>query len=208
MSRVLAASRIATLLGEFDRSPAYKGLAEGLRVLVTDGRVPVGARLPSERELTEALAVSRTTVTRAYAELRDHGFLVSRQGSGSVASLPSTRGHRGDHLLPPGDLPQDKIDLTCAAPVPGPGVLAAYEKATAELPAYLAGTGYYPSGLPALREAVAASYDARGLPTTPDQVMVVPGCAGRGRPSPPGPSSRPATGPSWRAPPIPTRSPP
>ncbi len=175
MTRVLAASRIATLLGDFDRSPAYKGLAEGLRVLVTDGRIPVGARLPSERELTDALAVSRTTVTRAYAELRDHGFLVSRQGSGSVASLPATRGHRGDHLLPPGDLPQDKIDLTCAAPVPGPGVLAAYEKATAELPAYLAGTGYYPSGLPVLREAVAASYDERGLPTSPGQIMIVPG---------------------------------
>jgi DNA-binding transcriptional MocR family regulator len=175
MPRLLAASRIATLLGEFDRDPAYKGLAEGLRVLITDGRVPVGARLPSERELTEAVAVSRTTVTRAYAELRDHGFLVSRQGSGSVASLPAARGHRGDHLLPPGDLPEDKIDLTCAAPVPGPGVLAAYEKATAELPAYLGGTGYYPSGLLLLREAVAASYDARGLATSPEQIMVVPG---------------------------------
>jgi DNA-binding transcriptional MocR family regulator len=175
MSRVLAASRIATLLGDFDRSPAYKGLAEGLRVLITDGRVPVGVRLPSERELTDALAVSRTTVTRAYAELRDHGFVVSRQGSGSVAGLPATRGHRGDNLLPPGDLPEDKIDLTCAAPVPGPGVLAAYERAVGELPAYLAGTGYYPSGLPELREAVANSYADRGLPTSADQIMIVPG---------------------------------
>ncbi len=175
MSRLVPASRVATLLGDFDRSPAYRGLAEGLRVLITDGRVPVGVRLPSERELTDALAVSRTTVTRAYAELRDHGFLVSRQGSGSVASLPTSRGHRGDHLLPPGDLPEDKVDLTCAAPVPGPGVLAAYERAVADLPAYLAGTGYYPSGLPVLRDAVAATYAARGLPTTAEQVMVVPG---------------------------------
>jgi DNA-binding transcriptional MocR family regulator len=175
MSRLISAPRIATLIGDFDRSPAYRGLAEGLRVLITDGRVPVGVRLPSERELTEALEVSRTTVTRAYAQLRDHGFLVSRQGSGSVASLPASRGHRGDHLLPPGDLPEDKIDLTCAAPVPGPGVLAAYERAVAELPAYLAGTGYYPSGLATLREAVAESYAARGLPTSADQIMVVPG---------------------------------
>ena len=175
MSRLVSASRVATLLGTFDRSPAYRGLAEGLRVLITDGRVPVGVRLPSERELTDALAVSRTTVTRAYAELRDHGFLVSRQGSGSIASLPASRGHRGDHLLPPGDLPEDKIDLTCAAPVPGPGVLGAYERAVTDLPAYLGGTGYYPSGLPILRETVAASYAARGLPTSPEQVMVVPG---------------------------------
>ena len=175
MARTLSAVRIAALLGGFDRSPAYRGLADGLRVLITDGRVPVGVRLPSERDLTAAVDVSRTTVTRAYAELRDHGFLVSRQGSGSVASLPAGRGHRGDHLLPPGDLPEDKIDLTCAAPSPGPGILAAYERAVAELPAYLAGTGYHPSGLPVLREAVAASYAARGLPTDPDQVLVVPG---------------------------------
>ena len=98
MARLISAPRIATLVGDFDRSPAYRGLAEGLRVLITDGRVPVGVRLPSERELTEALGVSRTTVTRAYAELRDHGFLVSRQGSGSVASLP-------DGPRPPGRPP-------------------------------------------------------------------------------------------------------
>lgn len=175
MTRVLAASRVATLLGDFDRSPAYKGLAEGLRVLITDGRVPVGARLPSERELTDALAVSRTTVTRAYAELREHGFLVSRQGSGSVASLPADRGHLVDHVLHPGDQDEGQIDLTVAAPAPGPGVLAAYERATEQLPAHLAGSGYFPSGMRVLREAVAAAYDARGLPTDPDQVMVVPG---------------------------------
>ncbi|HEX2892978.1 MAG TPA: PLP-dependent aminotransferase family protein [Marmoricola sp.] len=173
--RVVAARRIAELVGDFDRSPAYQGLAEGLRVLITDGRVPVGVRLPSERELTEALGVSRTTVTRAYAELRDRGFLVSRQGSGSVASLPATHGLRGDHLLTPNEQAEGKIDLTCAAPVPGAGLLAAYQRAVADLPRYLSGSGYYPSGLPELRQAVADRYAARGLPTTADQVMIVPG---------------------------------
>lgn len=175
MSRTIAAHRVAELVGDYDREPAYRGLAEGLRVLITDGRVPVGVRLPSERELTESLGVSRTTVTRAYAELREHGYLLSRQGSGSVASLPATSGLRGDHLLPPGSLPEDKIDLTCAAPVPGPGILAAYEHAVAELPAYLASPGYYPSGLQVLREEVAERFGARGLATTPDQIMIVPG---------------------------------
>lgn len=173
--RVLAASRVAALVGDFDRTPAYQGLAEGLRILITDGRIPGGVRLPSERELTEALGVSRTTVARAYAELRERGFLVSRQGSGSVASLPASRGLRGDNLLPPGDLPAGKLDLTCAAPAPGPGLLAAYQRAVTELPQYLSGTGYYPSGLPVLKEAVADRYAARGVPTTPEQIMIVPG---------------------------------
>ena len=174
-SRTIAATRVATLIGDFDREPAYKGLAEALRVLITDGRVPVGVRLPSERELTDALGVSRTTVTRAYAELRDIGFLVSRQGSGSVASLPASRAHRGDHLIFPGSAHENEIDLTCAAPASTSGMLAAYERAVAELPAYLSGIGYYPSGLPVLREAVADKLTARGLATSPDQVMIVPG---------------------------------
>src|SRR6476661_9663293 len=89
MTRTVSAARTATLLGSaLDRSPAYLGLADGLRLLVADGRLPVGTRLPSERDLSAVLGVSRTTVTRAYAELRDRGYLTSRQGSGSVTALP------------------------------------------------------------------------------------------------------------------------
>ena len=71
MDRAITARRVATLVGAFDRSPAYAGLADALVLLIGDGRIPAGTRLPSERELTEALAVSRTTVTRAYAGIRD-----------------------------------------------------------------------------------------------------------------------------------------
>ncbi|KWX67688.1 hypothetical protein ASJ79_20740 [Mycobacterium sp. NAZ190054] len=59
--------------------PAYHGLADAIRLLVIDGRVPVGARLPSERALAEALHVSRTTVTAAYAQLREDGYLNARR---------------------------------------------------------------------------------------------------------------------------------
>jgi DNA-binding transcriptional MocR family regulator len=175
MQRVLHATRVAELVAGFHREPAYRGLAEALRALISDGRIATGVRLPSERELTEALQVSRTTVTRAYAELREHGYLVSRQGSGWSATLPTSGGHRGDLLLPAADLPPGSIDLTCAAPQPTPGLLGLYQRAFEELPAHLAGTGYYPSGLPELRVAVADRYAERGLPTDPGQIVVVPG---------------------------------
>ena len=58
MSRIISAQRVATLVGDFHRSPAYLGLAESLRVLIGDGRIGIGVRLPSERELTAALDVS------------------------------------------------------------------------------------------------------------------------------------------------------
>lgn len=174
MQRVVSARKVATLVGHFDRSPAYAGLAEALRHLIVDGRIPSGTRLPSERELTGPLGVSRTTVTRAYADLRDRGYLTSRRGSGSVAALPRSDARRGDHLLVPSNV-SGAIDLTCAAPTPAPGMLAAYERALTRLPGHLDGNGYYPSGLPTLREAIAADYARRGLPTDPEQVIVVPG---------------------------------
>src|SRR3954468_22045085 len=73
---------IARLLGSWRASgPAYASLARALRLLVLDGRLPLRTRLPGERELADALGVSRTTATAAYAALREEGFLASRRGA-------------------------------------------------------------------------------------------------------------------------------
>jgi DNA-binding transcriptional MocR family regulator len=176
MARTISAARVASLLGSsLEQGPAYRSLADGLRLLISDGRIPVDTRLPSERELTARLGHSRTTVTRAYALLRERGFLVSRRGSGSVVRLPAAPSGEQDNLLRPGDVAPDSIDLTCAASPAPPGVVASYERAVEQLPSYLPGTGYFPSGLPALREALAARYTQRGLPTVPEQVLVTAG---------------------------------
>ncbi len=108
--------------------PAYRALADALRLAVADGRIPAGTRLPSERELTAALDVSRTTVTRAYAVLRDSGYLTSRRGSGSVATLPSGSRQRSVGSLFPADAGEGVIDLTCAATRAPAGVVEAYER--------------------------------------------------------------------------------
>jgi DNA-binding transcriptional MocR family regulator len=172
----VAAPRLAGLVGAFDRRPAYLGLADELRLLVGDGRLGTDLRLPSERDLSVALGVSRTTVTRAYAVLVEAGYAVARRGSGTYTRLPGGRRQMLDRTLTPhADGDADLLDLSCAAGSAPPGVAAAYAEAVADLPAYLGGHGYFPTGLPALQEAVAATYDARGLPTDPAQVMVVPG---------------------------------
>jgi DNA-binding transcriptional MocR family regulator len=176
MPRTISAPRLHTLLGSsLDRSPAYLALADGIRLLISDGRIVAGTRLPSERELTTALGLSRTTVTRAYAVLRERGYVVSRQGSGSVVSLPVQQGGSHDPLLSPEDIPPGSIDLTCAASSAPPGVAAAYEAAVERLPSFLTGAGYFPSGVPALKEVIARRYTERGLDTTPDQVVVTCG---------------------------------
>jgi DNA-binding transcriptional MocR family regulator len=175
MQGSIAATRLAVLVGDFDRTPAYAGLADALRVLIGDGRVPTDLRLPSERDLSTALGLSRTTVTRAYAGLVDTGFAQARQGSGTYTRLPGGRRRGLDRTLTPSATEDDVVDLNAAAPAALPGIAAVYADALQDLPRYLGGHGYFPTGIPVLQEAVAASYDARGLPTDPAQVMVVPG---------------------------------
>ena len=65
--------------------PAYRALADRIRLLILDGVVAAGTRLPAERELAAELGVSRTTVAACYAALREDGSIESMRGSGSVA---------------------------------------------------------------------------------------------------------------------------
>ncbi len=174
-TRTVASTRVRALVGTFDRSPAYAGLADSLTLLIGDGRIPYGTRLPSERDLTDALALSRTTVTRAYALLRETGYAEARQGAGTFTRVPGGRACSHDRALLPGPDDGDAIDLNCAAPSAPPGIAAAYLAAAVELPAYLGGHGYFPAGLPRLQAAIATTYAERGLPTDPEQIMVTPG---------------------------------
>ncbi|AJZ88448.1 DeoR faimly transcriptional regulator [Klebsiella michiganensis] len=172
--RRIGISSLTRLLGHWhqasSRSPVYRQLADGLRLLILDGRLPLDSRLPGERELSGALGVSRTTVASALAQLREEGYLLSRQGSGSVTMLPES----SPAISPlPGHAPG--LDLSTAALSAGPEIHRAYSAALTFLPEHLSSTGYDSQGLPELREAIAHHYASRGLPTTPDQIMVVNG---------------------------------
>jgi DNA-binding transcriptional MocR family regulator len=151
---------------------AYAGVAAGIRGLALDGRLSVGTRLPSERQLALALGLSRTTVTAAYDVLRSEGYLLSAAGAGSRVTLPSASPVRPD--ADPGE-PAVVRDLTVAvAPAP-PQLLDAVAAAAADLRPLLAGPALHPYGLPALRTAIAGHLSRRGLATAPDQVLVTNG---------------------------------
>jgi DNA-binding transcriptional MocR family regulator len=155
--------------------PAYRQLADGLRLLILDGRLPLDVVLPGERELASVLEVSRTTVTAALARLRDDGFLERRQGAGARTRLPSGPGQRGQASLIAGTEAEGVIDLASAALPASDSVHGAFAAALQALPAHLPHHGYAPLGLAALREAIAERYTRRGLPTLPEQVMVTNG---------------------------------
>lgn len=175
MTTTVSPHRIASLLGEFDRDPAYLGLADALALLIGDGRIPRDARLPSERHLADALGVSRTTATRAYTTLRERGYARARHGSGTYARVPGGPARIQDRVLMPRIDQPDLIDLGSAAASAPPGVAAALAAAVEDVTPYLGGHGYYPGGVPEVQRAIAAHFAARGLPTDPDQILVTPG---------------------------------
>lgn len=172
-TRWISASRVARLLGDTDwASPAYQDLAERLRLLIVDGRIGHGSRLPSERDLAGELGLSRSTVAAGYAELRDRGYAEARRGSGNYA-IAGAAGSAG--LLGTEGPTDGLIEFNRAAPQATPGLLIAYERTVGELPGLLGSTGYEPQGVPALREAIADRFAQRGLPTDPDQILVTSG---------------------------------
>jgi DNA-binding transcriptional MocR family regulator len=190
----LSAAALARLLGTWHlgAAPAYRELADVVRLLVLDGRVALDTALPSERALSESLGVSRTTVTAAYGLLREQGFLTSGQGSRSRTRIPRTTpagstvltgpmpdgpAPAGPGLAAPGlAAPEGLIDLAYASlPASGEVVHRAFAAALTELPALLPGFGYDAIGLLPLRQAIAARYTAAGAPTTADQILVTSG---------------------------------
>ncbi|MFC8197538.1 winged helix-turn-helix domain-containing protein [Streptomyces sp. NPDC057298] len=68
----------------------FERVLEALRTRIADGSHPLGSLLPPQRQLAEDFDVSRDTVQRVLRELRNHGWIASRQGSGSrVVKVPA-----------------------------------------------------------------------------------------------------------------------
>jgi DNA-binding transcriptional MocR family regulator len=172
-ARALDVDLLARELGNWRTSsrsgPAYQGLADAIRLLIVDGRLPVGARLPSERALADTLRVSRTTVTAAYTQLREDGYLNARRGARSTTALPVAPAVRTDSA-------PAAVSLAAAAlSAPAAAVLEAFSEATHDLTPYLHAPGHELVGVPALRQAIAERYCERGLPTEADEIMVTTG---------------------------------
>lgn len=64
----------------------YEFVIEQIQEMLLDGRLKKGDRLPSERDLTEQLSVSRTSIREAMRALEILGLVESRQGEGNFIS--------------------------------------------------------------------------------------------------------------------------
>lgn len=66
--------------------PMYKQVTDQIKDAVASGDLKPNDRLPSVRELSEALNVSAITIKRAYQDLETEGFILTRAGLGSYVA--------------------------------------------------------------------------------------------------------------------------
>ena len=72
---------------ELDK-PLYVQIQEYIAEMILSGELPPETKLPSERELSRDLDVSRMTVRRAITELVNEGLLWRRHGAGTFVARP------------------------------------------------------------------------------------------------------------------------
>ncbi|HTX92534.1 MAG TPA: FadR/GntR family transcriptional regulator [Anaerolineales bacterium] len=72
----------------------YEKIVTQIEARIVAGDLKVGDRLPSENELAEQFAVSRTAVREAVKTLREKGLIEIRPGRGTYVTSPTTGGMR------------------------------------------------------------------------------------------------------------------
>jgi len=77
----------------------YRQISDQLRKLIIEGEFPVGSRLPSERDLSVQLGVSRPSLREALIALEVEGYIEVHMGSGI-------------YVCPPSPAPEGEIDLS------------------------------------------------------------------------------------------------
>ncbi|MCP2308597.1 MocR-like pyridoxine biosynthesis transcription factor PdxR [Kitasatospora paracochleata] len=154
------------------------GLEGALREAIRAGRLAAGTSLPGTRALAAELGLARGTVTAAYDQLVEEGYLTARPGSGtSVAALPASDTVAAARPAaapaePVHDLRPGRPDLDA---FPVRTWLAATRRVLGRVGPQAFGPGD-PQGRIELRTALAEHLArTRGVVATPDRVVVTAG---------------------------------
>ncbi|NUW39688.1 MocR-like pyridoxine biosynthesis transcription factor PdxR [Nonomuraea rhodomycinica] len=152
-------------------------LEDALRDAVRTGRLSPGTRLPSTRGLAHQLGLARGTVSAAYDQLAEEGYLTVRAGSGTtVADLPQPVAQSASRPGPPTAPRHDlRPGLPDVSAFPARAWLAATRRVLAAARPDVFGAGD-PQGHVELRTALAGYLGrTRGVVAGPDRVVVVSG---------------------------------
>src|SRR5260370_32073447 len=93
------AEPFGALLAPVPMRTAGERIAERLVTAIALGEFEPGQRLPTERELSATLEVSRTTVREALQRLQAAGHVTTRRGRGGGTFIPARAGPGSDEMI-------------------------------------------------------------------------------------------------------------
>jgi GntR family transcriptional regulator/MocR family aminotransferase len=158
-----------------------------LRDRILCGEICGGQRLPSSRELSEELHISRNTVLTAYDMLVSEGFARSAPGAGIYVNEGAFKPHTNGQMvkdfyqasLCADKIPRDFINFDSGIPALDLFPRARWNRVVSNsfLEAPVSALGYDdPQGRPELREVLAAYLKkSRGILCSPDQIVITSG---------------------------------
>jgi DNA-binding transcriptional MocR family regulator len=172
----LDAHAVSDALGEWMTTDASGRLSDQIALAFTHaidaGLLPTGTRLPPERDLADALAVSRPTLRAALTDLRARGLIGAVQGSGTwIAGTGPRRGRSFAEAV----VGKAAVNLAASVPWDARALAACGFRLTAREILALTPADGYGTGLVQIQEIVAARASAAHLPTGPANVVITPG---------------------------------
>jgi GntR family transcriptional regulator len=66
--------------------PMYKQVTDQIKDAIASGTIKPESKLPSIREMAKELKISMITIKRAYADLENEGYILTRSGLGSYVA--------------------------------------------------------------------------------------------------------------------------
>lgn len=152
-------------------------LESALRAAIHQGRLSAGLLLPSTRGLAQELGLSRGTVTAAYDQLVEEGYLTTRPGSGTTVAdvppgVPAPALTASTPATPRHDLRPGLPDVSA---FPTRAWLASTRRVLTHARPEVFGAGD-PQGRIELRNALTDYLGrTRGVITTPDRIVITSG---------------------------------
>ncbi|WP_445487200.1 MocR-like pyridoxine biosynthesis transcription factor PdxR [Niallia sp. 03133] len=168
------------------KKPLYMQIYEYFRKEILTGNIKEGTKLPSIRQLTDTLKVSKNTINEAYQQLLAEGYIESKQKKGfwtvkleNSLDLPKSSWKQMSYPLS-GQKAEEKIidfqygDINLSHfPIKAwkKNVIEAMDSMQKEVMLYGDKMGYFP-----LREEISRYlYYARGILCSPNQIVITAG---------------------------------
>lgn len=78
--------RLFIVVSHLNPDPMYKQITDQVKDAIASGELKPETKLPSIREMARELKISEITIKRAYFDLENEGYIITRSGLGSYVA--------------------------------------------------------------------------------------------------------------------------